>query len=52
MAKGIHANTFEGLRPLKPGERIVYYGGGVHIEKKVVKRKVKKTGKLKRGKRR
>ena len=34
MAKGIHANTREGLRPLKSGEMVVYYGGGFHIVKK------------------
>ena len=39
MAKGIHANTREGLRPLKPGEKVVYYGGGLHIEKKSKKKK-------------
>ena len=42
MAKGIHANERNGLRPCKPGERVVYYGGGFHIEKK------KQTAKKKR----
>ncbi len=32
--KGIHANTRSGLRPLKKGEQITYYGGGFHIVKK------------------
>lgn len=32
--KGIHANTRSGLRPLKKGEKVVYYGGGFHIVKK------------------
>ena len=42
MAKGIHANTRGGLRPLKSGEKVVYYGGGFHIEKKVKKRKARR----------
>lgn len=37
--KGIHANTREGLRPLKPGEKIVYWGAGFHIEKKDKKKR-------------
>ncbi len=32
--KGIHANMRSGLRPLKPGEVVVYGGGGFHIVKK------------------
>ena len=36
MAKGINANTREGLRSLKPGEKVVYYGGGFHIEKMIM----------------
>lgn len=43
--KGIHANERSGLRPLKSGERVVYYGGGFHIEK------IEKVKKRKRGKR-
>lgn len=39
MRKGIHANTRSGLRPLKPGERVVYGGAGFHIIKKKRKKK-------------
>ena len=34
MAKGIHANDRSGLRPLKKGEKVVYWGAGFHIVKK------------------
>ena len=47
--KGIHANTREGLRPLKPGEQIVYGGGGFHIVKKEKpKSRPKKGGRSRR----
>lgn len=32
--KGIHANTKNGLRPTKTGEKVVYGGAGFHIIKK------------------
>jgi len=34
MKKGIHAKTRQGLRPLKKGEKVVYWGGGFHIVKR------------------
>jgi len=39
MGKGIYANTREGLRPLKQGEIVSYWGGGFHIVKKDKKKR-------------
>ncbi|KKN72355.1 hypothetical protein LCGC14_0411820 [marine sediment metagenome] len=44
MAKGIHTNTRGGLRPLKDGEQVVYWGGGFHIVKKEAAKQSKKRG--------